>query len=67
MKAFYIVNPRAGRGSGAKLAAELPDRLRAHGLTGEIRTTEGPRDGVRLAKEAVSSTIYPGQVIRFPN
>jgi YegS/Rv2252/BmrU family lipid kinase len=55
MKAYYIVNPRAGRGAGAKLAAELPDRLRTHGLTGEIRTTGGSRDGIRLAREAADA------------
>jgi len=55
MSDVYIVNPRAGRGAGARLADELPARLRARGLAGEIHATDAPRAGVRLAKEAAES------------
>ncbi len=52
MDAVFVVNPRAGRGRGAVVAEELPGRLAALGRTGEVVLTEGPRDGVRIAREA---------------
>ncbi|MCA9692534.1 MAG: diacylglycerol kinase family lipid kinase [Nannocystaceae bacterium] len=47
-----IFNPAAGGGRCAKLAPDAFDRLRDAGLSLEIVRTQGPGDGVRLAREA---------------
>ena len=47
-----MVNPKAGRGAGAGIARDLPGLLAARGMSGEVVTTAGPRDAVRLAREA---------------
>lgn len=52
MDARWIVNPHAGRGRGAALAETLRRRLAARGLPGEVVATAGPRDAIRLAREA---------------
>jgi YegS/Rv2252/BmrU family lipid kinase len=55
VESVYIVNPRAGRGRGARIAAELPARLAERGLSGDVLMTAGPRDAVRLAREAAAT------------
>lgn len=52
MEPVWIVNPRAGRGRGAGMPDRLRARLRERGLGGEVAVTSGPRDAVRLAREA---------------
>jgi YegS/Rv2252/BmrU family lipid kinase len=54
MDAIFVVNPRAGRGRGAHIARELPDLAKRHGLTAHVRSTSGPRDAERLAREAAN-------------
>lgn len=50
-----IVNPRAGRGRVAEEVPELERQLRAKGLEYTLRSTEGPGDATRLAREAVQA------------
>ncbi|MFN8178101.1 MAG: diacylglycerol kinase family protein [bacterium] len=52
MNPLWIVNPSAGRGRGARVAADLRGRLAARSLDGDIVQTSGPWDAVRLAREA---------------
>ncbi|HXF72736.1 MAG TPA: diacylglycerol kinase family protein [Actinomycetota bacterium] len=48
-----IVNPHAGHGRVAEEVPELERQLRAKGLEYTLRSTEGPGDATRLAREAV--------------
>lgn len=52
MEAVYIVNPRSGRGRGARIAASLPALLESLGLTGRILVTSRPGEATALAREA---------------
>lgn len=54
MDAIFVVNPRAGRGRGERIARELPDLVKRRGLDARILLTNGPRDAERLAREAAS-------------
>jgi diacylglycerol kinase (ATP) len=49
---LWIVNPSAGRGRGARIVESLPARIAARRLPGDVVATSGPRDAVRLAREA---------------
>jgi YegS/Rv2252/BmrU family lipid kinase len=55
MDSLFLVNPRAGRGRGERIARELPALLAARGVQADVRTTEAPRDAVRLAREAAAA------------
>ena len=57
MHPLWIVNPRAGRGRGARLAEQLRGKLTAHGLDGEIVATSAPREAVRIAREAAARGV----------
>jgi len=52
MDAVFVVNPRAGRGRGARIARELPDLIRRHDVEARVVCTTAPGDGTRLAREA---------------
>lgn len=54
MHALWIVNPSAGRGRGARLARELPARLRARGLDGEVVRTSAPHEATQRARDAAA-------------
>jgi diacylglycerol kinase (ATP) len=49
---FTIVNPAAGGGRCGKLASHALDRLRAAGLSLEVRETNAPGHAAELAREA---------------
>jgi YegS/Rv2252/BmrU family lipid kinase len=55
MDTVFLVNPRAGRGRGERIARELPALLAARGAKTDVRITEAPRDAVRLAREAAAA------------
>jgi YegS/Rv2252/BmrU family lipid kinase len=55
MEAVFIVNPTAGRGRGAALAAGLPARCERHGIAADVRATSAPREAIRLAREAAKA------------
>ncbi|MGQ0720129.1 MAG: diacylglycerol/lipid kinase family protein [Candidatus Eiseniibacteriota bacterium] len=55
MDSLFLVNPRAGRGRGERIARELPALLAARGARADVRITEAPRDAVRLAREAAAA------------
>lgn len=52
---FTIVNPAAGGGRCGKLAPRALDRLRAAGLTLEVRQTRAPGEATIFAHEAYAS------------
>jgi YegS/Rv2252/BmrU family lipid kinase len=52
MNPLWIVNPSAGRGRGARVAADLRARLASRHLDGEVVATSAPRDAVQLARAA---------------
>ena len=53
----FIVNPRAGRGSGRKILAPLQEQLRKRGAEHAIALTRGPGDATSLARAAAGSVI----------
>jgi len=53
-KAVLVVNPCAGRGSGARLAPEVVRELRRLGVDAEMRLTARPRHAVELVAKAVA-------------
>ena len=52
-RALAIVNPAAGKGTGAKIAPRLAADLADAGLSVDIVTTPGPGEAARLASHAV--------------
>ena len=52
-RALAIVNPAAGKGAGAKIAARLASELAAAGMSVDIVSTPGPGEAARLASHAV--------------
>lgn len=52
--AVLVVNPCAGRGSGARLAPEVVRELRRLGVDAEMRLTARPRHAVELVAAAVA-------------
>lgn len=48
-----VVNPRAGAGRAKRRLDQLSDALRGRGATFEIRETRGPRDAIRIVREAL--------------
>lgn len=52
-RALAIVNPAAGKGTGAKIAARLVTELADAGLSVDMVTTPGPGEAARLASSAV--------------
>jgi YegS/Rv2252/BmrU family lipid kinase len=56
--AVLVVNPRAGRGRGERIARELPALLSEHGVKAQVRATAGPRDAVHLAHDAAADGAH---------
>src|SRR5205085_5101664 len=55
-KAVLILNPNAGRGTGAAREVGLfAERLRGRGASVEVKETAGPDDAARLAEEAAGA------------
>jgi diacylglycerol kinase (ATP) len=52
MRAALVTNPRAGKGRGLRAAAQAEAVLRGADWQIEPRLTEGPGDGIRLARQA---------------
>ena len=52
MDAVFVVNPRSGRGKGARVAKDLPQLLAARGWTARVVTTGAPREAVEIARRA---------------
>lgn len=52
--AVLVVNPCAGRGSGARLAPEVVRELRRLGVDAEMRLTARPRHAIELVAAAVA-------------
>ena len=50
-----VVNPSAGRGSGARLAPEVVRELRRLGVDAEMRLTARPRHAIELVADAVAA------------
>lgn len=48
-----IVNPAAGRGTGARLSQPIAERLRGYGLNFDLVTTTGAHHATLLARDAV--------------
>ena len=51
-KTTVILNPIAGRGAGARLAPQIVDSLRAHGLDFDLVMTEAEGQATALARVA---------------
>jgi YegS/Rv2252/BmrU family lipid kinase len=52
-RTLAIVNPAAGNGTGARIAAALVDDLAASGMSIDVVGTPGPGEAARLASHAV--------------
>lgn len=52
--AVLVVNPCAGRGSGARLAPEVVRELRRLGIDAEMRLTSRPRHAIELVAAAIA-------------
>lgn len=48
-----VVNPRAGAGRAKRRLDQLGNALRGRGATFEVRETRGPRDAIRIVREAL--------------
>jgi YegS/Rv2252/BmrU family lipid kinase len=52
MKLVFLVNPRAGRGRGAPVAAQLGGLLASRGVDADVRRTTAPRQAIAMARDA---------------
>lgn len=51
---YLVVNPRAGRGAGARLAAPIRDHLANLGIQVHLHLTRGPRDAMDIVAQALA-------------
>lgn len=54
---LFIMNPMAGKGSGARADAVLEELLKHAGLHYHVRYTEGAGDAMRLARSATARVV----------
>lgn len=57
MKVVAIVNPKAGSGTGARAIPAIRRAFESAGAEVDVRSTEGPGDAKRLARESMGESL----------